>query len=136
MTSLGTFAEALRAAMQTALNVELVPGVLSGRQKRVIGCVWAPAKARIADMAVDETIEAHMRIFLAYDASVARNTEKPWDPAPLYAYADLLQSTAKTLRTSLGVWQCSWESTTIDEEDQGLEAVFIGRQANLAETYG
>ncbi len=135
MTSYGTFVSNLIGVLQPALNVELVPGVLTGRQPRELGCVWSPGKVRV-DPATDEVIEARVRIFQGYDEAVAANTEIPWDPSPLYALADTLQQTVKANRTSVGTWFIWWESTQIDEEDQGLEAVIMGRQANLAETYG
>lgn len=135
MAALDTFVEQLRAELQTALGIELVPGMLNARQKRELGSVWASGKTKVDDMAVDEVIEARVRVYQPFDESFRRNAEKPVDPDRLYELADAIQTAIRSRRATLGPWILSWQSTEIDLEDQGLEVVLTARQANLAETY-
>jgi hypothetical protein len=132
VATLTEFREELRLALQTALNVELLPGKLEGRQHRDLGSVWLES-VEAADPILDEVIEAHIRIYLAYDESVTRNPEVPFDPTPLEELVELIQTEVAGVRTTLGPWFVQFVRAEIDPDDQGVEVALAARQLNLAE---
>ncbi len=134
MAALSAFREALRAELQADLGIEMVAGMLEGgelRPRRTLGSVWVSAK-EVGDPAMDEILEAKVRVFPAYQQQ--RNPEQPLDPTPLEDVAEAIQLSVGASRTTLGPWFVAWQRTEIDLEDQAVEVTFLGRQLQLAET--
>jgi hypothetical protein len=131
--SLTTFRQNLQTALATDLAIAFVPGRLEGPvETRDLGCVYAAAKAAVGGHVDDEQIELRVRVFKQYERYGA-DPEVPWDPAPLEALEELLQTSVKTHATSLGPWFARWTATTFDIPRQGFEATVIGIQHSLAE---
>lgn len=137
MAALTDFREALRLELQTDLGIDLVPGMLvldaTKRPRRALGSVWV-ARKDAADPISDETLEAHVRVYLAFQQS--RSQEEPYDPTPLEQLVENIQLSVRDKLTALGPWFLHFSSAELDLEDQGVEVVFLARQLNLAETFG
>lgn len=131
--TLTEFRLALQALLNAELELEFRPGKPPddwSSEEQPLGFVWTTGKARGEDNAMDELLEAHVRVYTKFLASEV--PEKPFDPTPLEELAEQVQRLLHGRAATFGPWWTSWIQTEIDVETQGIELTFVGAQQNVS----
>jgi hypothetical protein len=115
---------------------QVVPGKLEGTQTDYDrGSVWLGEVATEEDNRDLETIAVRVRVFKRFTGSRGADLT-PFDPTPLEAIMETLQTAFNGVQAAQGVWYLEFVSADLNEllDDQGVEVVFRGRNENLYQT--
>jgi len=129
-TSMHAFRLAIAACLTEIWpNLKVADGMINGpSRQRDIACVWPIQRQRLVDHALEENVTVGIRIWKRWQDQ--KDPDRPIDPAPLEALSEELLRGLSKRQQSLGTWMLDVQTLRYDVEDQGIEAIVVGRQWN------
>jgi hypothetical protein len=117
-----------------ASGFQIVPGMLSGTMAdNDRGCVWVSRVEADSGAQDLEWLSLHLRVFKRfYERRGGDYT--PFDPSVLEGIAETLQTCFNNVETAQGVWYLQFQYVDFLLDQQAVEVVYLGRNANLYRT--